>query len=97
MDHVVQDPLSEHAHAEGQGPSSTVSASEGSEAVPTTSYTAGDELPPPPRITRADPGASPARMKKDAAEPQDERHGRLKNEERMPYSPSLLLWCWCGR
>lgn len=97
QDHVVQDPLEDHAHAQGEGPDGKGSAQ--------THLKAGDEVPPPPRLHREDPGATPQRLSKSAASPgkadwakagQDAQgkeydHGRPRSaEERLragvPYS-----------
>ncbi|KAK8861437.1 hypothetical protein IAR55_002256 [Kwoniella newhampshirensis] len=56
-DHVAADPLDEHAHAPGEGPTDVAS-----ETQPETILQAGDEVEAPPRPKRVDPAAAPQRI-----------------------------------
>ncbi|ORY23425.1 hypothetical protein BCR39DRAFT_582863 [Naematelia encephala] len=57
-DHVASDPLDEHAHEEGEGPSDAP-------PIPESTLQPGDPAPPPPpRIERMSPGAQPQRFQK---------------------------------
>lgn len=64
QDHVVQDPLDDHAHAPGEGPDG--------QGSPQTPFKAGDEVPPPPRLHREDPGATPQRLQKTVGAAKDD-------------------------
>ncbi|RXK41351.1 hypothetical protein M231_01256 [Tremella mesenterica] len=84
MDHVASDPLDEHAHAQGEGPSDVPLQPD-----PEKDLKPGDEIPPPPKIQRVTPGASPARLGREGEEKlykPDEGHGRGREAgDRLPY------------
>ncbi|KAK4685661.1 nucleobindin, partial [Tremellales sp. Uapishka_1] len=66
MDHVVEDPLEVHEHAEGEGPADAIPENESQAHLK-----AGDAVQPPKRPVRADPGAQPARFKKPSSSKAD--------------------------
>lgn len=73
QDHVVADPLEDHAHAEGEGPDGNGSVE--------SKLQAGDPVDGPPRLVREDPGASPQRLAKLAGQAKEDWQ-RAKEEAR---------------
>jgi hypothetical protein len=85
-DHPANDPLDEHAHAEGEGPAAVSSDPE------------GDGQAAPPRTTRAIPNAAPKRLQDDEAsgkidlrEVKEKVKGKVRQGHGAPRSPEERL------